>query len=236
MTKETVWMPVYIGDYLGDTQRLTTEQHGAYFLLLMDYWRCGPPPADDAVLCSITRLKLARFRKHKTTLLSFFQIEGGKLRHRRVDAEITKAKQNHERNSARASKAAQARWDGPKEDAPSNATSNATSNPQACPSPSPSFPKGKAKSDPAKKALFDNGLALLVGAGGSEGSARSYLGKCRKDFGDAALAAALAAAALLDPPPSDPKAWLQGALRKQANDGAGLLDSINRKYGTTEAA
>jgi uncharacterized protein YdaU (DUF1376 family) len=70
MTKQSVWMPVYIGDYLGDTQRLTTEQHGAYFLLLLDYWRNGPPPADDSILSSITRLKPARFRKHKSTLLS----------------------------------------------------------------------------------------------------------------------------------------------------------------------
>jgi uncharacterized protein YdaU (DUF1376 family) len=232
--KTDAWMPVYIGDYLGDTQRLTTEQHGAYLLLLMDYWRNGPPPADDAVLCSITRLKLARFRKHKSTLFAFFKIADGKLVHPRVDAEIRKAKQNQERRSAKASKAAEARWHGQMGDAPSNAPSNATSNAPECPPPSPSFSNEKAGDAAAQKELFSEGLDYLVRCGSSVGSARSFLGSLRKEVGDTHALALVRDAERNQI--MEPKAWLTKAKRNApANDAASLIASLDRTYGKETA-
>ena len=74
MADTDTWMPLYVDDYLGDTQRFNTEQHGAYILLIMDYWRNGPPPDDDGVLAQITRLDRTRWRKHRSILSTKFQI------------------------------------------------------------------------------------------------------------------------------------------------------------------
>ena len=226
MSKQTdLWMPVYPGDYLRDTQRLTTEQHGAYFLLLLDYWTNGPPPLDDAVLCSITGLKTARFRKHKSTLLSFFQVRDGKLFHKRADAEKAKATQHANRRSEKASKAANARWHGDNDDAPSNAPSNARGYASECPKPSPSFSNEKGADAPvdAGSFVFGEGLALLVRCGSSEGAGRSFLGKCRKAVGNERLASLIREAQQQNI--LEPKAWLTAACAVP-DDRAGLSSAV----------
>jgi uncharacterized protein YdaU (DUF1376 family) len=81
------WMPLYVGDYLGDTGHLTTAQHGAYLLLMMHYWRKGELPDDDRQLCKITKLSLKTWCEYRPTLQDFFH-EGWK--HKRIDAELAR--------------------------------------------------------------------------------------------------------------------------------------------------
>ena len=57
MSKVDIFMPLYIGDYLKDTTRLTAEQHGAYLLLMMDYWVNGPLPANDSSLAMVSKME-----------------------------------------------------------------------------------------------------------------------------------------------------------------------------------
>ncbi len=79
------WMPLYVGDYLGDTGHLTTAQHGAYLLLMMHYWRKGELPDDDRQLAKITKLPLKTWCCYRTVLKDFFH-SGWK--HKRIDAEL----------------------------------------------------------------------------------------------------------------------------------------------------
>lgn len=134
--KADVWMPLYIGDYLADTNRLTTEQHGAYLLLIMDYWRNGPPPDDEEILQNVTRLSKFLWKKHGPVLQKFFTVENGVWRHKRIDEEMAGASSGKAAASEKARIAANARWS--KNDAPSNAQAHAPEMLEECPSPSPS--------------------------------------------------------------------------------------------------
>jgi uncharacterized protein YdaU (DUF1376 family) len=85
------WMPLYVADYLRKTTRLTTEQHGAYCLLIMDYWVNGAPPDDDVALAQIVRLPLNAWRKHRAVILAYFSVKDGKWNHDRIESERMKA-------------------------------------------------------------------------------------------------------------------------------------------------
>jgi uncharacterized protein YdaU (DUF1376 family) len=81
------WMPLYVGDYLGDTGHLTTAQHGAYLLLMMHYWRKGELPDCDRQLSKITKLPLRTWCDYRPVLQDFFH-DGWK--HKRIDAELAR--------------------------------------------------------------------------------------------------------------------------------------------------
>lgn len=105
MSKPDDWYPHYIADYAADTMHLTTVQHGAYRLLMDAYWRNqGPLEGDDEALAAITRLPLKEWRKMRPTIARFFQIDGA-WSHKRIEKELTKARQISEQkaNAGRAS-------------------------------------------------------------------------------------------------------------------------------------
>lgn len=79
------WMPLYIGDYLSDTAHLTCEQHGAYLLLIMHYWKTGGLPTDDDDLAQICRLSGKRWKSISKPIAKLFLPD---WRHKRIDAEL----------------------------------------------------------------------------------------------------------------------------------------------------
>lgn len=88
MSRTAPLMPLYVGDYLADTMSLTTVQHGAYLLLLMEYWRRGPLPDDDDVLAVITRVNRKTWTRDvgPSVRLHFTAEADGKLHQKRMDA------------------------------------------------------------------------------------------------------------------------------------------------------
>jgi uncharacterized protein YdaU (DUF1376 family) len=168
MSKTSTWMPLFIGDYRGDTSRLTTEQHGAYLLLIMDYWRNGPPPDDDEILSTLTLLPMDRWMRHRSILSAFFQVGDGIWRHKRIDRELRTAAGNAERFTERAKNAAEKRWGSrikQEHDAcsmlqasPEHATSIAQGMLEECPPPPPSkVPEAKKLQDAAASMIVDKG-------------------------------------------------------------------------------
>jgi uncharacterized protein YdaU (DUF1376 family) len=101
------FMPLYCGDYLRDTRHLTTEQHGAYFLLIVEYWSKGSLPDDDVQLARIVGVCPSKWSKMKPVLQAFFY-DG--WHHKRIDAELDKAHKKSRTNTDKARKAANTRW------------------------------------------------------------------------------------------------------------------------------
>jgi len=123
--KQSVWMPVYIGDYLGDTIGLDFAQHGAYFLAMMAYWRKGGPLTEDEAN-EIMRAHCGRIAK-------FFRIDNGLWHHKRIDEELVLAKNRSNQSKSNAIK----RWRG-KSESQTKCNGNAAAMPPQCSSPSPS--------------------------------------------------------------------------------------------------
>lgn len=83
------YMQLYVSDYLSDTAHLTTEEHGAYLLLLFNYWQTGKPLRADR-LATVARMSNDRWNSVEQTLSEFFNIDvnPGSWTHLRVESDL----------------------------------------------------------------------------------------------------------------------------------------------------
>jgi uncharacterized protein YdaU (DUF1376 family) len=101
------WMPLYIGDYMGDTSHLNQGQHGAYFLFIMHYWQRGSLPSDKQECYCIARAMDKQSMSNADKVLKeFFTLNGESYQHGRLDLELEKASKSYERRAS----AAKLRW------------------------------------------------------------------------------------------------------------------------------
>lgn len=77
-----------MGDYQRDTNRLTTLEHGAYFLLLQECWVHGQIPLEPAERAKIAKMSLRQWEKIAPRIDPYFLPDGT---NKRASAEIEKA-------------------------------------------------------------------------------------------------------------------------------------------------
>tara|TARA_R110000772_G_scaffold180357_3_gene291632 strand:- start:24 stop:815 length:792 start_codon:yes stop_codon:yes gene_type:complete len=82
------FMPLATDAYLADTTHLTTEEHGAYLLILLATWRNNgePLPNDDIRISRVIRCTVKRWKtKIRPTVIQFFDVSDGTLRQKRLE-------------------------------------------------------------------------------------------------------------------------------------------------------
>lgn len=98
---ERPFMQLYVSDFIGDTLSLSTEQIGAYMLLLMAMWNAGGKlPADEAKLARVARMSVKKWKAIADDLMSFFEVDGGCVRHNRLTKELLKSESKSQSRSA----------------------------------------------------------------------------------------------------------------------------------------
>lgn len=214
------WMPFYVADYLRDTRRLTPAEHGAYVLLILEYWTAGGLPDDDAQLARITGMTPGEWRKAKPTVQSFFY-DGWK--HGRIDEEIAKAEIKHERRSEagkRGGKAKAKLWQKSSNASgklPDNAlASSSQPQPQKDSEAIASGASAPVYTD-SRHELWGEGKSILRSLGVSERDAGSNIGRWLKTMQDDAQAVLSAIQRARDQRIINPIPWITQALKGTGN-------------------
>lgn len=102
------YMQLYVADYLADTMHLTTEEHGAYLLLIFNYWQTGKP-IPVSRLARITRLSNERWTDVERSLGEFFNERGNEWVHDRIERDLDAVRATQEQRIAAGKASAEAR-------------------------------------------------------------------------------------------------------------------------------
>lgn len=114
MTGPSAFFPMYPADYRNKTRRLSLAEHGAYNLLIMEYWtEGGPIPDDDVLLARIVGCGIAEWLVVSPVVRKFFHpatIDATRvLMHERIEEELAKARGKYEAARVAGKRSAEAR-------------------------------------------------------------------------------------------------------------------------------
>ena len=88
------YMQLYVADYLADTSHLTVTEHGAYLLLMFNYWQRGQSfKAKDQQslnkrLATVARMSNEEWADVAESLAEFFNISPTEWVHKRIDRDL----------------------------------------------------------------------------------------------------------------------------------------------------
>jgi uncharacterized protein YdaU (DUF1376 family) len=102
------YMQFYVADYLADTMHLSAEEHGAYLLLIFNYWQTGKP-IQKSRLSKIARMTNDRWTESEGALSEFFRDENGYWKHDRIEADLQAAIESQVQRAAAGKASAEAR-------------------------------------------------------------------------------------------------------------------------------
>lgn len=102
------YMQLYIADYLADTMHLSAEEHGAYLLLMFNYWQTGKPIPKNR-LAKIARLTNERWADVEPSLREFFCDNGDEWMHLRIEEDLASVREKLTKKSAAGKASVQAR-------------------------------------------------------------------------------------------------------------------------------
>ncbi|WP_312320104.1 DUF1376 domain-containing protein [Atlantibacter hermannii] len=102
------YMQLYIADYLADTMHLSTEEHGAYLLLMFNYWQTGRAIPKNR-LAKIARLSNDRWSAVESSLKEFFNDNGIEWVQERIERDLEAVRSSVNQKSAAGKASARAR-------------------------------------------------------------------------------------------------------------------------------
>lgn len=193
------YMPLFVADYLADTAHLTAAQHGAYLLLIMNYWQRGKPlPNDDARLAQIARMSKRDWAHNRAAVLEFFTEQESLLIHSRIAHELSRVEAKSLKCKDAAQASVQRRFG--KRSTPVEPTDTDKNNTLA---------KANGASADSDKEFWDGAKSYLSGETKNPGA---MIGKWRRDHGLEATANAITRAQLERPVQKIP--FIEGCFRK----------------------
>ena len=233
-------MPLVTDALLGDTLHLSTEEFGAYLLIIIATWRNNGTalPDSDLRMARICRVPVRRWRERiRPALLSFFTFEDGLWHQKRLENEWAKC----------AERIKHSRFNGARGGRPKSLKTHNTENPTGLVEETQkkaihihnhieedseaiaSAESASADSPPDPiKVLWDRARNSLTAAGVPKARIGPLVGRWRKDYGDSAVMAAFDRAER--ELPADLVPFLIGCMNYARINGNGHLTAANKRF------